>query len=128
MKLLLDTNVFFWLMNEPARVRRHIDALEDPTNDLLVSSASAWEIAIKYARGKLPLPQPPATYVWTSMLAIGAQPVPVTHDHALGVAVLPPIHRDPFDRLLVAQALALQATIVTGDAVLAGYPAQTLLV
>ena len=102
--------------------------LEDLENDLLLSAVVAWEIAIKHAVGRMPLPEPPASYVPDRMRAIGAQPVPVSHAHALGVASLPLLHRDPFDRLLVAQAIDLDATVVTADAVLAGYPAETLLV
>jgi len=127
-RLLLDTNVFIWLMTDPARVRRQSDALEDPANELIVSAVCAWEIAIKYALGRLPLPEPAATYVPGSVRYIGATSLAVSHAHALGVASLPPLHRDPFDRLLVAQALQLDATFVTADAVLAGYPAETLLV
>lgn len=128
MRLLLDTHIFLWLLKTPERLGHHVESIEDPANELLVSAVVAWEIAIKHALGRMPLPTPPASYVPDRMRAIGARPVPVTHDHALGVASLPPLHRDPFDRLLVAQALRLDATLVTADAVLAGYPAETLLV
>lgn len=127
MRLLLDTHVFLWLQTEPERLREHQAVVEDPDTELLVSAASAWEIAIKHALGRLPLPEPPATYVPTRMQAIRATPLAVEHDHALAVASLPLVHRDPFDRLLVAQALMLDVTILTADAILARYPVQTLL-
>jgi len=127
-RLLLDTHIFLWLLTTPERLGHHVESIEDPANELLVSAVVAWEIAIKHALGRMPLPAPAAFYVPDRMRAIGARPVPVTHAHALGVAELPLLHRDPFDRLLVAQALRLDATLVTGDAVLAGYRAETLLV
>ncbi len=128
MKLLLDTNVFIWLMSSPTRVQSQEAILKDPANELLVSAVCAWEIAIKHALGRLPLPDAPAAYVPGSVRYLGATPVAITHEQALGVAALPLVHGDPFDRLLVAQALALDATLVTGDVVLARYPCETLLV
>jgi len=127
-RLLLDTHIFLWAHTDRARIGATMAVLEDLENDLLLSAVVAWEIAIKHAVGRMPLPEPPASYVPDRMRAIGAQPVPVSHAHALGVASLPLLHRDPFDRLLVAQAIDLDATVVTADAVLAGYPAETLLV
>jgi PIN domain nuclease of toxin-antitoxin system len=127
-RLLLDTQVFLWLQTEPERLREHLALVEDPRTELLLSAASSWEIAIKHGLGKLPLPEPPQRYVPERMRAIGARPVAVEHSHALAVAPLPRLHRDPFDRLLVAQAQALDVTILTADAAVAQYPAQTLLI
>jgi PIN domain nuclease of toxin-antitoxin system len=127
-RLLLDTQAFLWLQTEPERLREHLALVEDQRTALLVSAASSWEIAIKHGLGKLPLPEPPHRYVPERMRTIGALPVAVEHSHALAVASLPPLHRDPFDRLLVAQAQALGATILTADAAVAQYPAQTLLI
>lgn len=127
MKLLLDTHVFLWLQTEPERLGEKLSRLEDTRNELLFSAASSWEIAIKYALGRLPLPEPPPRYVPERLRAIGAQALPVEHSHALAVAALPPLHRDPFDRLLVAQAQLLDATIFTADPIVARYPARTLL-
>lgn len=128
MKLLLDTHVFLWLQTKPERLGQRLAIVEDVHNELLLSAASAWEIAIKHALGRLPLPEPPADYVPERIRLIGARPVPVEHAHALAVAALPSLHRDPFDRLLIAQAQALDATLLTADATVDGYPAQTLLV
>jgi PIN domain nuclease of toxin-antitoxin system len=127
-RLLLDTHVFLWLQTEPERIGDHLTLVEDRTTTLLLSAASSWEIAIKYGIGRLPLPEPPERYVPTRMRAIGAEALPIEHAHALAVAALPTLHRDPFDRLLIAQAGAAGATILTADPAVAQYPAETLLV
>jgi PIN domain nuclease of toxin-antitoxin system len=127
-KLLLDTHVFLWLLTEPERLGDHLALVEDRRTELLVSAASSWEIAIKHELGKLPLPEPPERYVPDRIRAIRAQPLAIEHSHALAVASLPPLHRDPFDRLLIAQAGALGVAILTADPAVAQYPAQTLLV
>jgi PIN domain nuclease of toxin-antitoxin system len=126
--LLLDTQVFLWLQTEPERLGEHLERVEDRRTELLLSAASSWEIAIKFGLGRLPLPEPPDHYVPDRMRAIGARPIAVEHSHALAVGDLPPVHRDPFDRLLVAQAQALDVAILTADTILARYPAQTLLI
>jgi len=121
-RLLLDTHVWLWLQHAPERLGA--DALrdvEDPGNDVLLSAASSWEIAIKWALGKLPLPAPPDQYVPDRVLTSGVTPLPIQHRHALAVAQLPLHHRDPFDRLLVAQAREEAAVIVTGDRAFAAY-------
>jgi PIN domain nuclease of toxin-antitoxin system len=127
-QLLLDTHVFLWLLAEPDRLGRHIGSLEDPNNELLLSAASSWEIAIKIQLGRLDLPDDPKRYVPDRMRAIGAEPLPIEHNHALAVSELPPLHRDPFDRMLVAQARDLRLTIVTADVQIARYEVETLLV
>ncbi len=116
MRVLLDTHVWLWLQVSPQRL--HAEALEmarDAANELLLSAASAWEMAIKYALGRLALPQPPATYVPQRMGSSGVTTLAVEQRHALHVATLPSLHRDPFDRLLVAQAQLESIPIVTGD-------------
>jgi PIN domain nuclease of toxin-antitoxin system len=128
LRLLLDTQVFLWLQTEPERLREHLPAVEDRRNTLLLSAVSSWEIAIKYGLERLPLPEPPERYVPDRMRAIGAVGVGIEHSHALAVASLPPLHRDPFDRLLVAQAKALGVAILTADPIVATYPTETLLV
>lgn len=128
MRLLLDTHVFLWLLADPERLGEHLDAAEDPRNELFVSAASSWEIAIKHGLGRLPLPEEPERYVPSRIRAIGALPLAVEHGHALAVGALPAIHRDPFDRLLIAQANALEMTILTADRLVAEYPVSTRLV
>ena len=128
MRLLLDTHVFLWLNVEPERLGGQLEILEDARNDLLVSAASTWEIAIKYASGRLALPEPAERFVPVRIREIGAETLSIEHAHALAVARLPSLHRDPFDRMLVAQAGLLDATLVTADQRIADYPVRTLAV
>lgn len=128
MKLLLDTHVLLWLDTEPERLSVQISLLDDSRTELLLSAASSWEIAIKYALGRLPLPQPPPQYVPERMHALGVSPLAVTHTHALAVAALPTLHSDPFDRLIVAQAQTLDLTILTADRAMCDYAVETVLV
>ncbi len=122
MKLLLDTQCWLWIQAAPERFSKNaLDIVQDPANDLLLSAASCWEIAIKYALGKLPLPSPPAQYVPERMQSSGVDALPVRPEHALRVAALPPHHRDPFDRLLVAQAQIECLPLLTADTQLSQY-------
>jgi PIN domain nuclease of toxin-antitoxin system len=127
-RILLDTHVFLWLQIEPERLGEHQAVVEDQGNELLVSAVISWEVAIKYALGKLLLPEPPARYVPARLRAIGAEALPIEHTHALAVAELPLLHDDPFDRLLVAQAKVLGVPILTADPAIAQYPVKTLKV
>ena len=128
MRALLDTHVFLWLQTEPDRVGEALAVLSDLRTELLVSAASGWEIAIKHGLGKLPLPEPPARYVPARITAIRATPLPIELADALGVGELPGHHRDPFDRLLVAQAQRHELTLVTAGPALAAYDARVLRV
>ena len=128
MRVLLDTHVFLWLQSDPERVGVHLELLRDPDTERLVSAVVSWEIAVKHQRGALPLPEPPAAYVPRRMREIRAVAVPIEQAHTLEIAALPPIHRDPFDRLLVAQARLLGVPIMTADATVAAYPVETLRV
>jgi PIN domain nuclease of toxin-antitoxin system len=127
-KILLDTHVFLWLHTEPERLGEHLATIEDQRNSLLVSAACSWEIAIKYGLGRLPLPEPPDRYVPARLRAIGAEAIAIEHTHALAVADLPQLHRDPFDRLLVAQAGQLDVPIITADPQIEAYAVRTLMV
>lgn len=116
MRLLLDTQVWLWMVATPERLAPSARALVTAAdNELLFSAASAWEIAIKHALGKLTTPEPPDVFVPRLMAQLGITPLPVLHRHALHVATLPPRHRDPFDRLLVAQAQLEELPILTAD-------------
>ena len=118
MKLLLDTHAALWWLADDARVGRDAERqLSDETNRVLLSAAVIWEVAIKRSLGKLQAPPDLAQ----TLLDAGAQPLAVTLDHAAGVEELPWHHRDPFDRLLVAQALAEGAVIVSQDVRLGQY-------
>jgi PIN domain nuclease of toxin-antitoxin system len=122
-RLLIDTHCWLWMQAEPDRFSSETrKALLDPGNELYLSAASSWEIAIKYALGKLPLPEAPTTYVPSRMQSSGVIGLAIEHAHALHVDSLPPHHRDPFDRLLVAQAQLEAMSILTADRVFALYP------
>lgn len=127
MRILLDTQCFLWMSLAPerfnARTRRLVEAQETL---LFLSAASAWEIAIKHALGRLRLPLPPVTYVPGRVAALGVQPVPIDQQHALHVATLPPHHRDPFDRLLIAQAQLDDLSILTTDPLFDAYDVSTI--
>jgi PIN domain nuclease of toxin-antitoxin system len=100
------------------RARAIVDTLD---HDLFLSAASAWEIAIKHALGKLRLPEPPVRYVPARAERLKTTPLPIEQEHALRVALLPRHHRDPFDRILVAQAQSEGLTILTADPVISRY-------
>ena len=121
MRLLLDTQVWLWLQVAPERLGTALPLAEDSANVLLFSAASSWEIAIKWRLGKLPLPEPPDVYVPDRVATSGVVPLAVAPAHALAVASLPAHHHDPFDRLLIAQAGAEHASLVTADRALAAY-------
>lgn len=122
MRVLVDTHAWLWMLTEPDRLpppcREVVGAAE---TEVLLSAASAWEIAVKYALGKLPLPEAPSSYVMSRIAASGCTALPVEHAHALHTSLLPHHHRDPFDRLLVAQAQILGISIVTGDRAISAY-------
>ena len=116
MRYLIDTPCWLWLQSDPEQLSEPTLALlSNPQNELLLSAASAWEIAIKYARGALVLPASPEDYVTSRMQQSATSPLPVTQLHALRAASLPPHHDDPFDRLLIAQAQSENLPIVTAD-------------
>jgi PIN domain nuclease of toxin-antitoxin system len=100
--------------------------LEDPENEIFLSAASSWEIAIKHAVGKLPLPMPPLEYVLSRMETSGTAPLPVQHSHALHAGSLPRHHADPFDRLLIAQAQLENLRILTADGQFEAYEVDLL--
>jgi PIN domain nuclease of toxin-antitoxin system len=105
MRLLLDTHVWLWWNSEPERLApRALRQIADPRNDVFLSAASVWEMAIKRRLGKLPLPEPVTAYVARRLESDAVTPVAVTHGHAAGVETLERLHRDPFDRMLIVQA------------------------
>ncbi len=121
MRLLLDTHVLLWALGNPARLDGTIrDLLEDAANEVLFSAASIWEIAIKAGLGRADFTARPEQVAREARLT-GFVELPVSADAAARVADLPPYHRDPFDRLLVAQAMAEPARLYTVDALLPPY-------
>lgn len=116
MKALLDTHAFLWWNTNDRRLSSAARAfIADGRNEVFVSAASAWEIAIKVARGRLDLPSTPAQYVAERLRSNGFSPLPIQMSHALEVYRLPFHHNDPFDRLLVAQSQLEKLPLLSGD-------------
>ncbi len=127
MNVLVDTHVWIWSLASPDRLSPESRSLlSSSRNVVYLSAASAWELAIKAALGKIELPEPVETYVPTRMARQGLTALPITHAHALRVSTLPPHHRDPFDRLLIAQALVERLPILTADAVFDRYDVEII--
>jgi PIN domain nuclease of toxin-antitoxin system len=128
MKLLIDTHLLLWAAAEPRRLSRPAKALlQDAANTLMFSAASLWEIAIKRALDRDDL-RVDVRSLWRGLIDNGYVELPIESGHALGIDVLPPIHRDPFDRMLVSQAMAEGLVLVTSDTMIAKYPADVRLV
>ena len=116
MRILLDTQAWLWMVSDPDRLSRRARRLvQRSDSELFVSAATAWEIAIKWGVGKLTLPADPVEYVRSRITQTGVTPLAIRHEHATQVARLPPHHRDPFDRLLIAQATVEDLVLLTGD-------------
>ena len=124
--MLLDTHAVLWSAAQPERLGRTEELVADERTELLVSAASAWEIAIKSALGKLSLPEAPRSYVPAVVRRLGAHALSIEHSHALAVAELPPHHRDPFDRLLIVQAQSLGVPLITADPQFEAYDVKVL--
>ncbi len=127
MTALLDTHPFlWWLSGDPRLSATARKRIEDTSETLLFSIASVWEIAIKASLGKLQLPEPPAVFIKTRLERHGIYLLAITIDHAGHVFELPHHHRDPFDRLLLAQALVERVPLITADATLGRYGAELI--
>lgn len=122
MKLLLDTHLLLWAAGTPDRLSPTArQLLEDPLNELLFSAASFWEIAIKRALGRSDF-HVDARVMRRELLDNGYQELAITSEHAVSVDSLPLIHKDPFDRILIAQATVEGITLLTADTLVAKYP------
>lgn len=125
--ILLDTHAWLWLNGSSEKIpARILEILSDTDQDLYLSAASAWEIGIKFARGKLDLPAPPGEYIPSRMAENGIRPLPIRHSHVLRAAALPTHHRDPFDRVLVAQAQLEELKLLSTDPILRSYDVEVL--
>jgi PIN domain nuclease of toxin-antitoxin system len=123
MKLLLDTHVLLWAAGQSDRLPSNTrKLLADPRNEPIFSSASLWEIAIKSGVGRDDF-QVDARLLRRGLLDNGYSELPITSEHAVAIDGLPPIHKDPFDRLLVAQSMVEGITLLTADPLVAQYPA-----
>jgi len=122
-KLLLDTHLLLWAAGQPERLSAPArQLLDDPRNEPLFSAASLWEVAIKSALGREDFRVEPRL-LRRGLLDNGYTELPITSQHAVTIDRLPRLHKDPFDRLLLSQALCEGITLLTGDAQLARYPA-----
>jgi PIN domain nuclease of toxin-antitoxin system len=123
----LDTHAFLWWITEDRRLSaRAREVMADGSNDLLLSAVSGWEIAIKASLGRISLPIPIDRFLSEQLQRNGIGTLPIEMSHALRVHALPLLHRDPFDRLLVAQALLEKLRILTSDRQVAQYDVETL--
>jgi PIN domain nuclease of toxin-antitoxin system len=123
MKLLLDTHTFIWWDSDPSKLSLQVLTLcQDPANQLVVSVVSIWEMQIKVHLGKMNLALPLTDLVDQQLKTNNIYLLPVTLAHVLRLGTLPLHHKDPFDRLLVAQAIEEDATILSRDAIFASYP------
>lgn len=122
MKLLLDTHLLLWAAGDPDRLSHVALALiEDPANELIFSAASLWEIAIKRGLGRADF-HVDARVLRRCLLDNGYSELPITSEHAVAIDSLPLIHKDPFDRILIAQAMVEGITLLTTDSLVAKYP------
>lgn len=127
MKLLLDTQCWLWWFAQPEKLSEEaITHIADETNELWLSVASIWEIGIKVAIAKLPLPEPPDSYISSRMGQLGMKSLEITATHALKAASLPLHHRDPFDRMLIAQAITEGIPIISADVAFDAYSVRRL--
>jgi len=127
MRVLLDTHVFLWWITDAPRISgRARDVIVDHENELFLSAASGWEIAIKTRLGKVRFPGDPADFLSEQLRLNGIEALPVRMIHALRAGSLPDHHRDPFDRLLVAQCQEEQLPILTADPQIAKYNVEVI--
>jgi PIN domain nuclease of toxin-antitoxin system len=122
MKVLLDTHLLLWAAGEPNRLSRTaLKLIENPANELVFSAGSIWEVVIKRGLGRRDF-QADSRLLRRGLLDNGYSELPILSDHVVAIDSLPPIHKDPFDRLLVAQATVEGITLLTADTVMAKYP------
>lgn len=126
LRLLLDTCTFLWILtDDPQLSSEAVDLFTAPENEVFLSSVSTWEIAVKHGLGRLPLPRPPAEFVPAMRVAHGIDTLVLEEESTLHVSRLPPYHKDPFDRMLVCQAIVQNLTILTPDNDVRQYPVRT---
>ena len=127
MSILLDTHVLLWAAGDPKRLPMEaLDVLGDPDTELVFSAASIWEVVIKNSLGRSDFRIEPQK-LRSGLIEYGYDELEINSEHALAVGHLPPIHRDPFDRILLAQSVVESITLYTMDPMLARYPAPVRL-
>lgn len=123
MKLLLDTCIFLWLISGDNRLKDSVrDKICDPGNEVFLSTVSIWESIVKHQIGRLPLPEPPAEYLPTQRKRHNISALPLDEGSVVRLSELPSMHRDPFDRMLICQAIEHNLTLITVDDAIRSYP------
>ncbi len=124
---MLDTCTFLWIAADaPELSDKARELFQNPENDVFLSCVSAWEIAVKHALGKLPLPERPDTYVPKLRRLHAVEPLPLDEEATLHLTTLPPLHKDPFDRMLVCQAIVAGLVLLTPDELVTRYPTRSV--
>lgn len=127
MRLLLDTCTFLWVLVDARELSAKArELVRDPGNDVYLSAVSSWEIAIKHARGRLPLPMPPERFIPQQREHHGIDSLALDEESVLYASRIQELHRDPFDRALVCQAIVHGLTILTPDPLVTQYPIRCL--
>jgi PIN domain nuclease of toxin-antitoxin system len=123
MRILLDTHIFLWFISGDSQLSIDVrDAIRNPDNEVYLSAISVWEAIVKYQLGKLPLPEHPETYLPKQRDLHQIASLALDESSVMQLANLPPLHRDPFDRMLICQALQNGLTIATVDSAVRAYP------
>lgn len=127
MRILLDTHIFLWFISGDTQLSPDVrDAIRDPDNEVYLSAISVWEAIVKYQLGKLPLPEHPETYLPKQRDLHQIASLDLNENSVLQLAKLPPLHRDPFDRMLICQALQNGLTVATVDTAVRAYPVSVM--
>jgi PIN domain nuclease of toxin-antitoxin system len=127
MRILLDTHIFLWFVSGDAQLPTNVrDAIRNPDNEVYLSAVSIWEAIVKYQLGKLPLPESPETYLPKQRDLHQVASLALNEGSVTQLAQLPPLHRDPFDRMLICQALHNGLTIATVDSAVRAYSVSTM--
>ena len=127
MRILLDTHAWLWMISTPERFSKQALRMVEKTSvELVLSAASAWEISIKHGLGRIELPGDAEAVIPDLMLRSGVEALPITHTHALRAGALPAHHKDPFDRILVAQAQLEGIPILTADQEIPSYDVEVI--
>jgi PIN domain nuclease of toxin-antitoxin system len=126
-RILLDTCTFLWIIGDaPELSNRARELFIDPANDVFLSAVSAWEISVKHGLGRLPLPEPPEKFIPLQRERHGIEALPLEEEATLYLNRLPSSHRDPFDRMLICQAIVHGMVILTPDELITQYPVRSL--
>jgi PIN domain nuclease of toxin-antitoxin system len=127
MRILLDTHIFLWFISGDTQLSAEVrDAIREPDNEIYLSAVSVWEAIVKYQLGKLPLPEHPETYLPKQRDLHQIDSLSLDENSVVQLAQLPPLHRDPFDRMLICQALHNGLTIATVDSEVRAYPVSVM--